>query len=338
MELTKRKQPRFSRKVFLAAALLGMVASILVQWVYQKPPATPESPTQTYVAYMNAHAGEDHNALLVVVGRDGDKITVEDTTSYAPKWVGSAWELLTARQLETGDFDRAFAVVRSAPNAADRAGALHNILHVVRVSPRALLPVFGANGDGAVPFAASAAAPVSRADSPTVGNFKPQTENLAIHQIPADHREWVALTIQRLKTAEAILAGLEPLPAVYSAWLDIEYNYEMLQQWASASAAKRAAIRVLVAYDRSQYWQEFRATYAWPVVISFLSMIGAGIGGLLLDYFVKALRFYSARGLNVVIRDKELRKQLGLIRRHANSTPTVQEGEPLATREGVKAR
>jgi hypothetical protein len=67
-------------------------------------------------------------------------------------------------------------------------------------------------------------------------------------------------------------------------------------------------------------------------------MIGAGIGGLLLDYFVKALRFYSARGLNVVIRDKELRKQLGLIRRHANSTPTVQEGEPLATREGVKAR
>ena len=330
MEKTKSEHsPRFSLGVFVATSLLGLVVAVLVQWVFNKTTPAPETPGQVTVAYMKTHAGQQHNALLVFINRDRDKIKIDDISWPAPKWVGSAWEELVAAQLDIGNFDRAFEIVRTAPNSGDRGAALHNILHVARVSPRARLPVYGSTTYEPTPVAAGFPAnddnvvsePLQQdpVDFPTVGDFKPETKDLPIAKLPAEHRKWVALTIDRLKTAESIARELEPLPVVYGAWLDIKYNYESLQQWASAERARTAAIQVLVAYDTAQYWQAFREAWVWPAVKAILAALGLGLGAVILDYYKKALQFYSARGLGALVQDEEFRKHLGLVAKDVQS-------------------
>lgn len=323
--------PRFSFAVFVATSLVGLVLAVLVQWVFNKPIFPTETSGQVTVAYMKSHAGQEQSALLAFVNRDGDKFKVDDVSWSAPRWIGSAWEQMAANELDVGNFDRAFEIVRTAPSSADKGAALHNILHVVRVSPRAQLPVFGGPTNTPAPVAAPVdfatdgdnvvAEPTSQAsvNVPTVGDFKPETKDLPIAELPAEHREWVALTIDRLKAAESIARELEPLPVVYGAWIDIKYNYEYLQQWASANRARLAAIDVLIAYDSAQHWQAFRATWVWPAVKAILAALGLGLGGVILDYYRKTLRFYSARGLGALVQDEEFRKHLGLVAKDVQS-------------------
>jgi hypothetical protein len=165
---------------------------------------------------------------------------------------------------------------------------------------------------------------------------------LAIELLPAEHREWVASTIERIKTAATIAAGLEPTPVVHGAWLDIVYNYESLQQWASAEKARSAAIRVQIDYEGSLYWQELREKFLWPGIIAIIAALGAGIGGVLMEYFTRVLRFYSAHGLGALIRDEDFRKDLGLVAKDVQSAlilPDEALRPPLrGARESVRPR
>jgi hypothetical protein len=324
--------PRFSLPVFIATSLFGLVVAILVQWIFESARPTM---TRVTVAYQTTHSGQDHNSLLVYVNRKGETITVDDVVSPAPKWIESPWEQLTANEVDIANFDRAFEIVRSAPSSAGKAAALHNILHVVRVSPRAQLPVYGGTtyvpADYA-PTPVSAELPLANSENvaqsvPTVGSFKPQTGDLPSAEIPAEHRQWFDLTLDRLKTAEAIARTLEPLPVVYGAWLDIKYNYESLQQWNSAERAHETALQVAAAYENSQYWQDFRATWIWPAVKAILVALAVGLGGVILDYFKKAFQFYSARGLSSLVQDEDFRKHLGLVAKEVQSSLILPESD-----------
>jgi hypothetical protein len=330
--------------VFAGMSLVGLVAAALIQWVFNKPVGTPDSPAQQTVAYMTAHAGQDQGALLVAIRREGGQAKVDDVLSPAPKWIGSAWEQLVANELDAGDFDRAFEIVRAAPSSTDKGAALHNVLHVVRVSPRSQLPVFGwplyapapvapalrpaADDFSAFENSVAETALDAPVDFPTVGNYKRNTQDLPLVELPAEHRNWVALTIGRLKTAESIARDLDPLPVVYGAWIDIKNNYESLQQWESAEQARTAAIQVLVAYDSAQYWQAFRETWLWPAVKAILAAAALGLGSAIFDLYRKTLQFYSARGFAALFKDKEFRKHLGVV------VKNVQSGLILPERDG----
>jgi len=308
--------PTFSLPVFIATSLFGLACAVLVQWIFTSP-----HPTMT-VAYQTTHAGQDHNALLIFINRRGETVTVDEVISPAPRWIESPWEQLTANEVDSGSFDRAFEIVRSAPSSDGKAAALHNILHVIRVSPRAQLPVYGERGYAPV------SAEVQLDDSiPTVESFKPQTADLPTGEIPAEHRQWLDVTIGRIKTAESIASTLEPSPVVYGAWLDVKYNYESLQQWASAERARKAALQVVAAYENARYWQDFRATWIWPALKVVLVALAVGLGGVILDYYKKALQFYSARGLGALVQDEDFRKHLGLVAKDVQSALILPGGE-----------
>jgi hypothetical protein len=199
--------------------------------------------------------GESKQALLVSVSRDDGPVTVTEQLSPVEKWIGSGWEKMVASQLDYGDFDEAFETVRAAPISDDRASALHNVLHVIRVSPNAQVPVFNeapvyVPAPTVTPPLTVPAADDENARTPvinpsiraeptafvlkTITTLKRFKDDLPIGSVPIERRQWAALTLARLRTAEAIANELEPTPIAHGAWLDIVDNYYSLAQWASS--------------------------------------------------------------------------------------------------------
>lgn len=102
MESKAVYSPKPSLAIFFATSLFGLVLAFLVQWIFRGPLLTPDSPSKVTVAYMNAHAGQSHQALLAFVNPDGEQFKVDDVDWTAPKWVETAWEQLVANKVDVG--------------------------------------------------------------------------------------------------------------------------------------------------------------------------------------------------------------------------------------------